>query len=452
MLNKLKIKLYSFFTEGHSRTILAKKNIAITFFFKAGNFIIGMLLVTITINYINPTQYGIWLTLSSLINWFNIFDIGLGNGLKNILAKTNALEQHINSQAYISTTYAILSLISIFIFLLFIFINPFINWSIILNSSNNVESLNLVVIFIVTFFCISFIIQPINTILTATHQPAKSSIIVFIGSFLSLIFVYILSKYTELSLLKLVLILAGIPLLVQIIASLFLFETSLKCFSPKIYFIDFKYAKQLLSVGGIFFVIQIGTLFLFQTNNIVITHLFGPKEVATFNIAFKLFSILIMFFTIIITPFWSSFTDAYTKNDINWIKDIMKKIKIFWFFFIFITLCFLVFSPYFFQFWLGESIKIPFMLSVALTFYVFAYTWQTIHVFLLNGIGKVRLQLYLVIICSVINIPLAIFLGQKIGLTGIIFSNTILFTIMGIIFSIQCNKILKKKANKIWVK
>jgi O-antigen/teichoic acid export membrane protein len=156
MLNKLKIKLYSFFTEGHSRTILAKKNIAITFFFKAGNFIIGMLLVTITINYINPTQYGIWLTLSSLINWFNIFDIGLGNGLKNILAKTNALEQHINSQAYISTTYAILSLISIFIFLLFIFINPFINWSIILNSSNNVESLNLVVIFIVTFFCISF--------------------------------------------------------------------------------------------------------------------------------------------------------------------------------------------------------------------------------------------------------------------------------------------------------
>ena len=76
--------------------------------------------------------------------------------------------------------------------------------------------------------------------------------------------------------------------------------------------------------------------------------------------------------------------------------------------------------------------------------------WQTIHVFLLNGIGKIKLQLYLVVFSSFINIPLAIFLGGKIGLVGIILASTVLFTFMGIVFSIQTKKIINNKASKIW--
>jgi O-antigen/teichoic acid export membrane protein len=157
-----------------------------------------------------------------------------------------------------------------------------------------------------------------------------------------------------------------------------------------------------------------------------------------------------MVFTIIITPFWSAFTDAYTKNDMDWIIRIMKKMQKYWLFLIVITICLLIISPNVFKLWLGESFKIPFTLSIAMAFYVIAFTWQTIHVFLLNGIGKVRLQLYLVVISAVINIPIAIFLGHKIGLAGITISNALLFTIMGIVFYVQCKKILNKKDFGIW--
>jgi O-antigen/teichoic acid export membrane protein len=125
----------------------------------------------------------------------------------------------------------------------------------------------------------------------------------------------------------------------------------------------------------------------------------------------------------------------------------MKKICLMMIFF---TAILVIFSPYIFKIWLGDSIQVPFILSIAMSTYVIVSMWQTIHVFLLNGIGKIKLQLYLVVFSSLINIPLAIFLGGKIGLVGIILTSTLLFTFMGIVFSIQTKKIINNKATKIW--
>jgi len=453
MFKKIQLQFNTFFSEGHSRTLLAKKNIATSFLIKGGSIVVGLLLVPMTINYVNSTQYGIWLTLSSIISWFSFFDIGLGNGLKNKLAETNALGQNEKSQIYVSTTYGILSIISLLVFFIFLCFNPFLNWAKILNTTNyDGQSLNDVALIVVGFFCISFVFQLINTILTANHKPAIASLIGFVGSFFSLVVVFLLTKSTDSSLINLVLVLAGIPLIVQILYTIFLFKTRLKIISPKFKLIDFKYAKELLSIGGVFFIIQIGALVLFQTDNIVITQLFGPKEVTTFNIAYKLFSVIIMIFTIIITPFWSAFTDAYAKNDLEWMQSVINKMQKYWLLLIAITIFLLILSPLIFKLWLGDSVKIPFSLSIAMTVYVIAYAWQTIHVFLLNGIGKIRLQLYLVVLSAVVNIPLAIILGNKIGLAGITLSNALLFIIMGIIFSAQCKKILNKSASGIWIK
>ena len=44
----------------------------------------------LTIDFVNPTQYGIWLTLSSLLAWFSFFDIGLSLGFRNRFAQAKA--------------------------------------------------------------------------------------------------------------------------------------------------------------------------------------------------------------------------------------------------------------------------------------------------------------------------------------------------------------------------
>ncbi|WP_232009435.1 lipopolysaccharide biosynthesis protein [Mucilaginibacter mallensis] len=409
------------------------------------------MLIPLTINYVNPTQYGIWLTLSSIITWAALFDMGLGNGLKNKLAEVIALNDMSRAKSYVSSTYAILLIISTLLFIVFCLINPYINWAKVLNVQAGVyEQLNQLVLIIFAFFCFQFIVELINTVLSANHAPAKSALMNMIAQLLTLVVIVIATRYKPGSLIELVIIMAGIPLLVMIAGSIILFNGSYKLIAPNIAAINFKYAKELLTVGGSFFIIQIGALVLYGTDNIVITQLFGPKEVTVFNVAYKLFSVILMIFMLVITPFWSAFTEAYVKDDYDWIRNAIAKINRLWGALSLLSILLLIISPWLYTAWVGKSISVPLSLSVAMCCYMISLIWQATHVQLLNGTGKIKLQFYLVIFSSIVNIPLSIFLGRRIGVAGVTFSNVILLVMMGIVFSIQTNKIINKTASGIF--
>lgn len=451
MISLVKTLSRSFFKDGHERSVKLKKNVTISFLIKGASIPVSLLLVPLTITYINPVQYGIWLTISAIVGWMNFFDIGLGNGLKNKLAHALALNQEEEMNKYVSTTYAAMSLIALLFFVVVFALSFFVNWNSVLNIPASVAySIRPVIVVVLLCCSIQFVMQLLNTLLTATHQPSKSSVIAFIGQLGTLIIIYVLTRTVTGNLLILVLVLAGTPIVVMFISSLYLFKTNLVLLSPKIKNVDFRFAKSLINTGGIFFFIQMGALILFQTDTLIITRILGPASVTTFSISNKLFSILMMVFTIIITPFWSAFTDAYAKKDFSWIKVSIKKMRQLWLVLAIGSLALFLVSQTLYKFWIGKAVIVPVSLSLGMAFYVMAYMWQTLHVYLLNGVGKVRLQLYLVIASSLANIPLAIFLGRKFGLAGIVSANTVLFTIMGIVFSIQCEKIINQTAVGIW--
>ncbi|RPI73979.1 MAG: polysaccharide biosynthesis protein [Ignavibacteriales bacterium] len=440
-------------TKGHERSIKAKKNILASFIIKGLSIAISLVLVPLTINYVNPSRYGIWLTLSSMVSWFSFFDIGFGNGLRNRFAEALAKGQDELARIYVSTTYAILSIIIGIVLILFLIINRYLDWSKILNTTPEMAGeLSILAGIVFVFFCLRFIFQLLATVLTANQEPAKASFFDFLGSFFSLIIIFILTKTTSGNLIYLGTALSFAPVFVLVFFSIWFYSRDYKRYAPSFKYVKLGFARNLMSLGIKFFIIQIAALVLFNTNNIIITQLLGPEEVTTFNVSFKLFSVVTMIFFIIATPLWSAFTDAYVKSDFEWIKSVLSKMRKIWYLLIIFSIMILSASPLIYKLWVGDSVKVPFALSVAMCIYGIVYIWQTIHVFLLNGIGKIKLQLYLVIFTGLINIPLAIFLGKKIGLVGISLTSILLFIFMGIFFSIQTQKILNKTAVNIWNK
>ncbi|WP_461451689.1 oligosaccharide flippase family protein [Mucilaginibacter sp.] len=428
MLQSLQLYIFKFFNKGHERSLKAKRNIAISLLIKCGSVIISLLLIPLTIKYVNPVQYGIWLTLSSIITWATLFDLGLGNGLKNKLTEFIATGNIPGARSYLSSAYAILSVISLFLFISFGLVNRYLNWNNILNTGTaNDNNLNNLVLLIFGFFCIQFVLQLINTVLAANQEPAKTGIINFVAQLLTFIAILILARYTIGSLTILVWAFAGIPLVILLIGSIWLYTHNYKSVSPTFNLVEVSNAKKLLATGSTFFIIQIAALVMYESDNIVITNILGPKEVTTFNIAYKLFSIILMFFVIVITPFWSAFTEAYTKNDFEWIKNALANANKMWFVLSICSVFLLLVSPWLYNAWVGKSIIVPVSLSIAMCMYCMAFIWQAIHVQLINATGKVRLQLYLGILAMLFNIPLCIFLVKRIGLAGITWSNTIFF-------------------------
>ncbi len=443
--------LKSALNKGHDRSVKAKKNIFASFIIKGCNIAISLVLVPLTIHYVNPTQYGIWLTLSSIIGWFAFFDIGFGNGLRNKFAEAIARNDHQLARIYLSTTYAILGIIIVCLLAIFLVINPFLNWTSILNTPSSMAAeLSTLAILVFVFFCLQFILQLITTIITANQQPAKASFFNFLGSLFSLTVIFILTKTTSGSLINLALSLGFTPVLVLTASSIWFYTHEYKKYAPSIKFVHFSYARGLMSLGLKFFIIQIATVVLYETSNLIIAQLFGPAQVTPYNVAYKYFGIIPMVMGIIMTPFWSAFTEAWVKQDIAWIKQTMKRLQILWVGLTVLTLLMLLLSGLIYRLWVGKGLAIPVSISVAMASYVIVNAWNGIYSQFVNGVGKIKLQLYIALAGTLVNIPLAIYLGKHVGIYGVVLSTTII-SIMGAIASpIQYYKIINNKARGIW--
>jgi len=451
MVHYIRQHIIDFFTSGHERSIKAKRNIFAAFLIKGGSIIISLFLVPLTIHYVTPSQYGIWITLSSIIGWLGFFDIGFGNGLRNKFAESVAKGEHELARIYVSTTYAILSIIIVFVLLLFFLINPYLNWAKILNTPANLANeLSTLALIVFVFFCLQFVLQLITTVLTANQQPAKASLFNFFGSLFSALIIFILTKTTSGNLIYLGFVYGITPILVLIFSSIWFYSNKYKNYAPSIRYIKFHHARDLMTLGIKFFFLQIAGIVLYQTSNIIIAQLFGAAEVTPYNIAYKYFSIISMVMGIIMTPYWSAYTEAWIKKDIEWIKTSLKKLRILWLLLSIITIIMLSVSNLVFRLWVGKEIVVPFSISVTLAIYSILNNWTTIFSLFLNGAGKIKMQLYASMIGMVLNIPLAIFLGKKIGISGVILSGVFLCVINMIIEPIQTNKLLNNRAKGLW--
>lgn len=438
------------------RTIRAGKNIYASLAIKGISMLVSFAAVPISLEYINQSRYGVWITLSSIIAWINFFDIGLGNGLKNKLAQALANEDYTLGKTYVSTAYAILAMVILAVALLFWILNAFVDWTTILNTDKSMkDELTALSYIVFSLFFIRFVFQLIRTVLHADQRSGIGNSFGPMGSLISLICLLILIRTTEGSLILLGTTYAVAPVLVLIIANIYFYQKDYKSIAPSLKSVDFSHGKKLLSLGTKFFIIQVSMLVLFQSSNLIIAHIYGPTEVASFSIAFKYFSIIGMLFSIIIVPYWAAFTEAWEKKDITWIKGTIKSLFYIWLVFVVVGLCLVFFSDFAFEVWLGaeklKTINISTNLKYFLFLYFITFTFGGVFTIFINGLGKVMLQTYASIIGALIFLPLALLFANvfKLGMESVVIAS-ILANSYSFIAPIQCFKILNGKATGIW--
>ena len=438
---------------GSERSVLVKKNVLYSFVLQGISILCSFLLVPITLNYLNADEYGVWLTLNSIITWFNVCEIGIGMGLKNKLAETLALGNYELGKRYVSVTYIVLSLIMIVFFLLFILINNFLDWREILNIHTiTSDSLSSVVIIVVSFFCINFIVKTIGVILAADQRVSYSSLIGVISSICSLVIIWVLTKVTEPSLLNVALVFSVAPIIVFIISSIILFNGRYKKIKPSLKLFDWSCAKGLVRLSLAFFVLQVSSIVVFTTSNIILTQTIGPEEVTIYNICFKYFNIITLAFNLILAPMWPAYTNAYTLGDSKWIKNGIKKSVLIWGILSLGAIIMLVVSPIAYKIWIGDSVLIPFSLSLVMAIYVIIGNWNNIFAQMLAGVGKIRLSIINSIFNAIIFIPLGAYLSKSMGVVGVCIAMTITILTSTFWQPIQSIKIIRNTAKGIWNK
>ncbi len=436
-----------------ARTSNIVKHIGWSVVFKAGGVFASFMLVPLSIKYLGKENYGIWLTLSSVITWFSLFDIGMGNGLRNKFAEAKALGKYHDAQAFVSTAYCTIGVISFVLTVTLISLNRFVNWSQVFNTSPDLRSeLSFLLPVVFGFFGLQLVTKLIVSIFQADQYHSIPYKVQFFGQWLSLVMIWLLTKSKGHSLLVFGSLYAASPVLILLVLNLFAFNGRYKTFRPVFSMCKRKYLSEITGLGLKFFIIQIAAMVLFSTDNFIITQLFGPAEVVPYNIAFKYFSIVTMGYSILITPYWSSFTEAYAKQDLDWIRGSVLRIQKIWFIVPVVLLLMVLFSNRFYLLWVGKAVVVPMELSIVMSIFVVMTTFSMVYVNFINGVGIIRLQLITGIVSLILNIPLSIFFAKILhwGSTGVIAATCVCLGIGVVLRPIQYWKIINNKHRGIW--
>lgn len=414
------------------RGSLLKLNIATGFAIKGGSMLLSLVFVPLVLSYLTSYKYGIWLTINSVISWFSMLDVGLSGGLRFKLQSTLPNRDYILSKSYISTAYLSLICISAIAAMLVIsFLSVFdFDYAAFFKVKGTMQpELQQVIYITVVCFFVRFTLQPISTILQADQMNFVTSFILLTENLLNFACIYLLSMFTDGNLLYACFIFAITPIINLSLYSFIFFFTKYRDIRPNYKYAKKEYFKPLFGIGVDFFITSISMILLIQSNNIVIAKLFSANDVTNYNIIYKLFSTVSVLFTLVMTPMWSAFANAYNTGAFNWIITTMRKLKNMYMivFIIYIILIFVA-KPII-RIWTGVEIS-DYKMFICCALYFCIQNYMMIYAYLFNATGDkslIKLQRNIAIYGALVNIPAIVILVKffNMGLHSILIGNTI---------------------------
>ena len=248
-------------------------------------------------------------------------------------------------------------------------------------------------------------------------------------------------------------VLSIVPVVILLFATFFLFRKRYNYLKPSIKDIRWGHSSSIMNLGVKFFIIQIASIILFTTSNVIITQFLGAEQVSIYNIAFKYFQVPVMLYGIIMTPIWSAVTDAYVRKDFDWLKNSLSRLNRISVLFLFGVFIMLVTSPYIYLLWVGDKVTVPFTVSATMALYASINVILSPYSQYINGIGKLFLSTRYVLLSIIIYLPISIILiKSSLGLAGVMLA-TCLVNSIGIPIQIyQTNQLINQRAHGIWNK
>lgn len=430
------------------------KDIAGSLILKGTGILLSLLIVPMTIDFVNPTQYGIWLTLSSLIQWVVLLDAGMTLGFRNIFGEAVAKGKHGLARVYVSNAFFSLGGISLFLIVVSIILGRLVDWAAVLNVSEQYkQELQRVFVLLMVFFSIQLAMQVITAMLAAKQKVMYGSFMTVSGQALGLAVIILLDRmHISGNLDILVWILSGIPTFIMIFVAILLFFGKFVKYRPSLKLFKLKYTGEILGQGYKFFIITTSMLLIFQLMNVIISRNLGPDSVTEYNIAFKYYNLVYMLAVVVMNPVWSAFTNAYAKKDFQWLGDITRKLeRISLLLPAGILLMYMV-SQTFFHIWVGDSVNVSDSVNMSVAVYTLFLTWANIFMYLINGTGKITLQLIIYLGFAVVAYPVMNMLCSKYGIPGMMGIPILVYVLQLIFQRIQIHRLVEGRAKGIWNK
>ncbi|MEG2250956.1 MAG: hypothetical protein RSD09_05185 [Bacilli bacterium] len=365
---------------------ILKKSIRANFVIKTLSLFLSFLIYPLSISYLTPNDFGIWIAIYSTVLMISVLDLGIYNGLRNKLVEYIADKNYVKMREVISTAY-------FYMFVIFtvvaIFGVAYVNFFLINDSLK--DTLSIVVIYL----SLRFVLSIVNSIFFAFQYSEAVALIGLIEQ-VFLIFGILVLKYFSIksSLFVYSLLISSISIGIYLMLNLLVFFKFFRNLKPNFLLVKLSHLKEILGVGSKFFIIQIAGVIQFNSINLIILNYFSGLKVAEYNILYKYFSVMLFFVSVFYAPLWSLITKAYFEENWIWLRQIIRKILFLSLFCCFMGFLMLVLSDLILNIWIKDK-NITFLLIDKVFIYLFFVVMVVGGVFttFLNAINMVNDQL-----------------------------------------------------------
>ena len=386
----------------------------------------ALLMVPLAVGYLGHEQYGIWVTVSSLVVIFGFMDGGAGNAVINMVAYASGANNDDLPKIVSTAIFSLMAVACVGICLFFIAFQ-FIPWGKLfgLSDAHSIKDLESVVITASIFLFVGIATTLIAKVQRGLQEGNLDNIWSSVGVLLNLLFVYIAIRLNS-NLPTLVIASLTGSLLAYLASNVHYFVWHRKDLFPRITHFDWAIAKEIFSVGGLFFVLQISAGVQAQSDNIIIANILGPAAVTSYAICMKLFLMVPTLSGFLFTPLWPAYREAIASGDMQWARRIfLRSLRLALFISIPSAVVLILIGGKIIELWVGHAAIPSLALLIGCGLWLILLTVITALAVFLNGLHMIKIQLLFVSCAAVANVLCSIWLIHRMGAVGAVFGSVI---------------------------
>jgi O-antigen/teichoic acid export membrane protein len=291
--------------------------------------IVPLALIPVTLSYLGPDLYGLWMAVIALTGMAAFADLGLGNGLLTRLAPCCASGDSRLARRYITSAYAMVTGIALSGCAVLWLTSGLIPWRTVFNAPTSIAAADAraLTLTCLTAFLLNMPLSLVNRIQFAYRLGATSNLWQAAGAASSLPLALGAVHIDSPAVVVVAAAVTG-PVLVNVVSTGWTFSRKLPELAPTRQALDPTIGRQLLKISGLFGVVTILMTVADNADSLIIAHAQGLAEVTAYAVPARLFIQLGVIVMLVNQPFWPAHGEALAAGRLSWVRRTSRRMTV----------------------------------------------------------------------------------------------------------------------------
>jgi O-antigen/teichoic acid export membrane protein len=376
----------------------------------------------IAVRYLGREQYGFWVTISTTIMMLAVLDLGIANTLTNCISRAYAERSHEMAKRYYATAFWATCAVATVLGLLGILSWHFIDWGKLFGLRNPMVAQQAGQCAAISFgyVLLTLPLGLANKVMGGYQRVPVANAFAMLNSVLSLVAIILVVRMHG-TVVDLMTAYCAAMLSGTVLLNLWMALRPEFRIRPTLRGVHLGTAREIMSHGMLFFVLQIAGLAVFNSDNLIIAHFLGAEQVTPYAVTWRLVSYASALQSLLVPSLWPAFSEAYAGHDMTWIRAAYHRVMRATLLTVTSAALFLGFAGrWIIGLWAGNAAVPGSVLLWFMCFWTILSSITINQAALLAATQRLRLQAVCSTLTAILNLVLSIVLVQRMGAIGVL--------------------------------